>query len=131
MQPHVFRIISVSGLDNVFVVFADEASALEAIRRLSSGEGSYVTPVPDRRSSTRREESRLATLHLDQQQELTGRSANVSEDGVLLTAEGDLRLRLHINGKQYRGHLVRAFSTSATTGYAIALDEPIELDTSV
>ena len=64
-------------------------------------------------------------------QELHGTAVNLSAVGVLLQAKGDISVFLTINGKRYRGRLVRGFPVEpGTTAWAVQLDRPSEDDES-
>ena len=55
---------------------------------------------------------------------------NSSSEGVLLLAHGRFSMVLGIEGKQYRGRLVRASPADGTmTAYAIGLEEVLESPT--
>ena len=60
--------------------------------------------------------------------ELTARTVNVSREGVSLEALGRIPLLVDVEGKKYRGHLVRAVPMDAEwTAYAIALDDDFDI----
>ena len=79
----------------------------------------------NRRSSKRRDVFMPASLKFTYEiVELDARTVNVSRQGVSLEALGRIPLLVHVKGKAYRGHLVRAVPMdSEWTSYAIALDE--------
>ena len=60
-------------------------------------------------------------------QELEGHAMNLSATGVLFRAKGDISVFLTINGKRYRGRLVRGFPVEpGTTAWAVQLDQRAE-----
>jgi len=60
---------------------------------------------------------------------LEGETVNLSQEGVLLQAEGHISVYLKIEGTEYRGKLVRVTPiNSGTLSYAIELDAPMEED---
>ena len=60
--------------------------------------------------------------------ELDARTVNVSRQGISLEALGCIPLLVHVKGRAYRGHLVRAVPMdSEWTSYSIALAEDCDL----
>ena len=60
--------------------------------------------------------------------ELDARTVNVSRQGISLEALGRIPLLVHVKGRAYRGHLVRAVPMdSEWTSYSIALAEDCDL----
>lgn len=58
---------------------------------------------------------------------LEGTTINISRNGALIRAKGSIAIQVIYEGKEYRGHLVRATPIdSGTMAYAIQLDEPIQ-----
>ena len=83
----------------------------------------------ERRSSQRFQISNSVSLTVPEAVVLHGEAVNANKTGILLHARGRLDLRLTINGREYRGWLVRAYRVelSAFT-YAIELEDSLEID---
>ena len=59
--------------------------------------------------------------------EINGQSLDISSYGLLLTAPGQISVQVVVEGKQYRGRLVRSFPMgSGATAYGIELEEALE-----
>ena len=57
---------------------------------------------------------------------LEGRTINISCDGALIEADGQISITFILNGREYRGSLVRAAeSTSGTMTYAVEFESPL------
>ncbi len=81
----------------------------------------------ERREAERREDATQISMVIADSQELEGKAVNLSARGVLLEAQGDISVFLTINGKRYRGRLVRGFPVErGTTAWAVQLDQPAE-----
>ena len=83
----------------------------------------------NRRNAKRRDVFMPASLKFTYEiVELDARTVNVSRQGVSLEALGRIPLLVHVQGRAYRGHLVRAVPMDAEwTSYAIALDEDCDI----
>ena len=78
----------------------------------------------ERREAVRREDATPVSLVIAESQTLEGTAMNLSARGVLLQAKGEIRVFLTINGKRYRGRLVRGFPVEpGTTAWAVHLDQ--------
>ena len=81
----------------------------------------------ERREGERREVTTQISMVIADSQQLEGEAVNLSARGVLLQAKGDISVFLTINGKRYRGRLVRGFPIEhGTTAWAVHLDERVE-----
>ena len=69
---------------------------------------------PDRQNAKRREVLKPASLKFTYEiVELTARTVDVSREGVSLEALGRIPLLMDVEGKKYRGYLVRAVPMDA------------------
>jgi hypothetical protein len=58
---------------------------------------------------------------------LKGETVDLSREGVLIKAKGQVTMVLNLHGREYRGRLVRATPLeNDETAYAIELDDPFE-----
>ena len=81
----------------------------------------------ERREAERREDTTPISMVIADSQELEGQAMNLSATDVLLRAKGDISVFLTINGKRYRGRLVRGFPVEpGTTAWAVQLDHRAE-----
>lgn len=79
---------------------------------------------PEHRKAERRNETFVVSLAVVAPLELDGRTVNLSAAGVLVTAQGRIRVTLAMKGQLYRGVLVRAVpGNDGTMDYAIELTE--------
>ena len=77
----------------------------------------------ERREAGRRREVAEISMVIAESQELTGKTVNLSAAGVLLHVEGSIKVFIDINGKRYRGHLVRGFPVeTGATAWAVRLE---------
>ena len=81
----------------------------------------------ERREAERRDDATQISIVIADSQELQGEVVNLSARGVLLQTKGDISVFLTINGKRYRGRLVRGFPVEpGTTAWAVRLDRRVE-----
>ncbi len=58
---------------------------------------------------------------------LQGETVDLSREGVLIKAKGQVTMVLNLHGREYRGRLVRATPlANDETAYAIELDDPFD-----
>jgi hypothetical protein len=82
---------------------------------------------PERRRAERRKEVFPVLVSSFGPIGIEGQSVDVSSSGLLLSAQGQISMQLEFQGKQYRGHLVRAFPMeTGVTAYGIELEETLE-----
>lgn len=77
----------------------------------------------ERRGAERQRDAAEISMVIAESQELTGKTVNLSAAGVLLHVEGSIKVFVNINGKRYRGRLVRGFPVeTGTTAWAVQLE---------
>lgn len=60
---------------------------------------------------------------------LEGETVNASMHGLLIRAKGRISVVVRLNGREYRGRLVRAEPmVDGGTYYALDLDDPVHMD---
>jgi hypothetical protein len=85
--------------------------------------------TPERRNFPRLQISSAVSIDVPEAVELRGQAINASRTGVLVEAQGRLRVRVTISGHQYSGWLARAYRVElGTFSYAIELEDPVEID---
>jgi hypothetical protein len=87
-----------------------------------------MSQQPDRRRSSRNPVQTTAALVLAAGS-LEGETVNASMHGLLVRAKGRISVVVKMNGREYRGRLVRAEPmVDGGTYYALDLDDPIRAD---
>jgi hypothetical protein len=87
-----------------------------------------MTEQPDRRRSARKPVQTAAALVLAAGS-LEGETVNASMHGLLVRAKGRISVVVKMNGREYRGRLVRAEPmVDGATYYALDLDDPVRVD---
>lgn len=87
-----------------------------------------MSKQPDRRRSERKSMQTSAALVLAAGS-LEGETINASMHGLLVRAKGRIAVVVKLNGREYRGRLVRAEPmVDGGTYYALDLDDPLRAD---
>jgi hypothetical protein len=87
-----------------------------------------MSKQPDRRRSERKSIQTSAALVLAAGS-LEGETINASMHGLLVRAKGRIAVVVKLNGREYRGRLVRAEPmVDGGTYYALDLDDPLRAD---
>jgi hypothetical protein len=87
-----------------------------------------MSQQPDRRRSSRKPVRTSAALVLAAGS-LEGETVNASMHGLLVRAQGRISVVVKIQGREYRGRLVRAEPmVDGGTYYALDLDDPLRVD---
>ena len=82
-------------------------------------------PDADRRRAARRE-VKLPVVLMTASGSLNAETLDVSHDGALVRAKGQLTIMIEFEGTQRLGRLVRAMPVDAQTGdYGIQFDDPV------
>jgi hypothetical protein len=87
-----------------------------------------MSQTPDRRRHPRLPVAKPAALVLAAGS-LEGETVNASMHGLLIRAKGHISVVVKLNGREYRGRLVRSEPmVDGGTYYALDLDDPVRMD---